>query len=149
MGERLKQDRAGDDQKIAKHDQEHQPDRHVAHVAQRNINAHEKHLVGQRVEIGADLADHPEPLGEDPVHRIRDTGGGEQPEGISVLTFQDQVDGHPVARVNCAVVFTLLMNSGFILSDWVSVYIAAYFSATAPPDRPEAERTPEPRSPPR
>ena len=51
-----RQHHGADDEDVAAHHRDHQPRRQMAGKAQRDIDADEQRLVGDRVEIGAELA---------------------------------------------------------------------------------------------
>ena len=72
------QHEAADDHDVARNDEDDQRDRQRAGDAQRNIDRHDQRLVGERVEIGAELARHVEALGKKAIDRVADPGRQEQ-----------------------------------------------------------------------
>jgi len=58
-------------------DQDHQPLRHFLDIAHADIDAGQQRLVGERVEIAAELGLQAVVLGEEAVERVRDAGRAE------------------------------------------------------------------------
>ena len=62
--------------------------------AERHVDRDDQHLVGQRIEIGAEFGLHAEALGQEAVDRVADGGGQEQQEGQPHLSAGDRPDDH-------------------------------------------------------
>ena len=89
------QDRAYDHD-VARDHQDHDPARDDSIDAERDVDRNDQHLVGERIEIGAELGGHAEALGEEAVDRIADGGHHEQQERNAHLAGRDRPhdDGH-------------------------------------------------------
>ena len=83
---------SADDHDIARHDKNDEEDRQRAGDAERNVNRHDERLVGQRIEVFAELARHVEVFGEEAVDGIADPGRQEQEKGNTHLSRRDRPD---------------------------------------------------------
>ena len=89
-----RQDDRADDHEVARHHQDDDPERDHPGDAERHVDRHDQHLVGQRIEIGAELGLHAEALGQEAVDRVADAGGEEQQERQAHLSGGDRPDDH-------------------------------------------------------
>src|ERR1700688_952404 len=82
------QHEGADDHDVARDDEDDEEDRQRAGDAERNVDRYDQRLVGQGIEIGAELARHVEALGEEAIDAVADPGRQEQEKG----------DAHPARR---------------------------------------------------
>ncbi len=70
-----------DDHDVAGDDDDREPARQRPHHGERHVDGDEERLVGERIEIGAELAAHVEAPGDDAVGRVREGRKPEDGEG--------------------------------------------------------------------
>ena len=85
---------ARNNQNVTADDGDHQPQRQLVAHAERNIDADDQELVGERVEIGAELGLPVVALGEVAVDGIADAGTDEHEEGASGLAGEQHPEDH-------------------------------------------------------
>src|SRR6185369_15770707 len=90
--EQPRHDHGHDDHDVARHHEDDEPARNRAPDAERDEDRHQQRLVGERVEQGAQLARHVEPLGEKAVDGVADAGNDEDREGDFHLAGNDRPD---------------------------------------------------------
>ena len=80
------------DEHVAACHQDDEPERHLAERAERQIDPDQQRLVGERVEIGAELGRGVQSLGQEAVDRIADACKHEKPEREHEIAGYDQID---------------------------------------------------------
>src|SRR4029077_20006593 len=81
-----------DDHDIARDNENDEPAGNRLGDAEGDVNRNQHGLVGERVEVSAELGCHPEAFGEEAVDGIADPGGEKQHEGHAHLARRDRPD---------------------------------------------------------
>ncbi len=92
LADEPRQHKAGNDHDVARHHEDDQRDRQGAGDPERHIDRYDQRLVGQRIEIGAELARHVKALGEEAVDGVADPGHQEQRKGRQHIPRRDRPD---------------------------------------------------------
>ena len=73
-----------EDRQVPEHREDHEPRRQMAQPAERQEGRHQQRLVGQGIEIGAELRARIRTVWQEPVDAIGHAGGDEDPEGTCI-----------------------------------------------------------------